>query len=600
MGAEDVDRRGEGIEIETRPANTSKPVCDTLRSDSEAPPLDLKPLARLNERVSTAPAMTAVQGIIGGALFLTCVCHAAVEEPAEPTTNSTHVQVPGEASNTLQTLPGESSESPILAKATNAQGFLEIAYSYYRKEAYKEAIAPFKMAISLEPTNYEAKLWLGFTYYYLQDFDAAMEALRAAAECEPGNPEPHYWLGSALYTLRKYGQAAVAYRQTLALATNQPRAWLGLGYCQYGQKSFQAAVESFQQCALIDPTNYSAQVWLGHSLVQLDRVKDAASAFSNAVSLYPHDYEANLGRGMTLLRLSRFGEAIPSLERALETKPRARFPRWGLFLSYLATGQIDKISRLHLGILPVISILLGASYLPALWFIFRKSLRLHTRSSPGIGLTLGWCSVTMLGQTVIILALSLVFSWSMSQSIGPGVALPAVPLIGAAVFGFSRQPWGAPFAWPQRIPGAKLVLVAFVAMGGMVLFERGYTWFVERLTGKGMPEQMIVILLGSGGYSFWLAFLGMGLVAPTAEEILFRGLLFGAIGRWLSGPWTIVVTAAVFALAHLQPIYFLPLFGVGLVLGWARQKSGGLALPIALHCVNNCGALLMTSLSPGH
>jgi membrane protease YdiL (CAAX protease family) len=198
----------------------------------------------------------------------------------------------------------------------------------------------------------------------------------------------------------------------------------------------------------------------------------------------------------------------------------------------------------------------------------------------------------MLGQTVIILVLLLVFSWSMSQSIGPGVALSAVPLIGAAVFGFSRQPWGAPFAWQQRMPGAKLVLVAFLSLGSMVLFEWGYTWFVERLTGKGMPDQMIVNLLGSGVHSFWLALLGMGLLAPTAEEILFRGLLFRAIGRWLSGPWTIVVTAAIFALAHLQPSYFLPLFGVGLVLGWARKRTGGLALPILLHCVNNCVALL--------
>jgi hypothetical protein len=95
-------------------------------------------------------------------------------------------------------------------------------------------------------------------------------------------------------------------------------------------------------------------------------------------------------------------------------------------------------------------------------------------------------------------------------------------------------------------------------------------------------------------------YLAIATVAPATEEILFRGLLFGAIGRRLSGPWTIVVTAAVFALAHLQPIYFVPLFGVGLVLGWARQKSGGLVLPILLHCVNNCGALLMMSLSPGH
>jgi membrane protease YdiL (CAAX protease family)/Tfp pilus assembly protein PilF len=552
-----------------------------------------KPLARSKEPVSIAGAMMADRHLFVGVLFVTCLCHAAVEEPAKPVANSTHAQIPGEASNTLQTLPGESSEPPILASATNAQDFLKIGYSYYRKEAYKAAIAPFKVAISLEPTNYDANLWLGFTFYYLRDFEAAMKALRAATQCEPGNPEPHYWSGSALYALRRYDEAAVAYRQTLALATNQSRAWLGLGYCQYGQKSFQGAVESFQQCVLMEPTNYWAQVWLGHSLVRLDRVEDAATAFGKAVGLNPQDYEANLGRGMTLVRLSRFGEATSNLEQALETKPGDRLVRWGLFVCYLATGQVNKISRLHLGVLPAVSILLIALYLPAVVLLFRKSLRLGTRSYPSVGFVLGWCGVTISGQTVIFVMLAILFSWSASQALGLGVGLAAVPLMGAALLGFARQPWGEPFAWPPRIAGGKLLLAAIAAFGCALLFESGYTWLVERITGKPIPGQMIVSWLSAGGHSRWVTFLGVALLAPAGEEVLFRGLIFGAIRGRLSSGWTVVITAALFALMHLQPIYFAPLFAIGLVLGWARDRSGGLALPIMLHCVNNCGALLV-------
>jgi membrane protease YdiL (CAAX protease family) len=40
----------------------------------------------------------------------------------------------------------------------------------------------------------------------------------------------------------------------------------------------------------------------------------------------------------------------------------------------------------------------------------------------------------------------------------------------------------------------------------------------------------------------------------------------------------------------------LGFIAVGFVLGWARHKSGGLALPVILHCVNNSAALLLAML----
>jgi Flp pilus assembly protein TadD len=107
--------------------------------------------------------------------------------------------------------------------------------------------------------------------------------------------------------------------------------------------------ESYRQCALARPT-ISAHLWLGRSLLILDRPDEAATAFGKAVSLRPQDYEANLGRGVTLLRLPGFEEATSSLERALESKPGARSVRWGLLASYLATGKLNKVPGLHLGI----------------------------------------------------------------------------------------------------------------------------------------------------------------------------------------------------------------------------------------------------------
>ena len=132
------------------------------------------------------------------------------------------------------------------------------------------------------------------------------------------------------------------------------------------------------------------------------------------------------------------------------------------------------------------------------------------------------------------------------------------------------------------------------AAGVLFLFNFAYACLIEHITKKPMPDQEIVAWIKAGmRSSLWLTLVGIAVAAPLAEEILFRGLLYGALQRWLSARWIIVLTALVFAVVHLQPLYFPPLFCFGLVLGWARHKSGTLALPFFIHLLNNSIALLL-------
>ncbi|HVL57253.1 MAG TPA: JDVT-CTERM system glutamic-type intramembrane protease [Burkholderiaceae bacterium] len=99
------------------------------------------------------------------------------------------------------------------------------------------------------------------------------------------------------------------------------------------------------------------------------------------------------------------------------------------------------------------------------------------------------------------------------------------------------------------------------------------------------------------------------LLAPVWEEVLFRGLLQGRLGRWRAGAarWKGItlanaLTGAVFAAAHLlaHPPALAPgFFAVSLLLGIARERSGGLALPIALHAAFNLlGWIALAHLPP--
>jgi membrane protease YdiL (CAAX protease family) len=88
------------------------------------------------------------------------------------------------------------------------------------------------------------------------------------------------------------------------------------------------------------------------------------------------------------------------------------------------------------------------------------------------------------------------------------------------------------------------------------------------------------------------AFLSVVIVGPIVEEILFRGLIYGALEKRLRVSGAILVSSFLFALVHLQVVYFIPIFCLGLVLGWARWKANSLGLPILIHVLNNGVALL--------
>jgi uncharacterized protein len=79
--------------------------------------------------------------------------------------------------------------------------------------------------------------------------------------------------------------------------------------------------------------------------------------------------------------------------------------------------------------------------------------------------------------------------------------------------------------------------------------------------------------------------------APIAEELAFRGLLFGALQRRGVGAfWTIVITAVVFAAFHFEPTRFFVLLAPGLAFGFVRWKTGSLGAAMVAHGVNNAPA----------
>jgi membrane protease YdiL (CAAX protease family) len=81
--------------------------------------------------------------------------------------------------------------------------------------------------------------------------------------------------------------------------------------------------------------------------------------------------------------------------------------------------------------------------------------------------------------------------------------------------------------------------------------------------------------------------IGSVFIAPLCEELFFRGFVLSGLLRELSPFWAIVISAALFAIAHLDPGSFIPLFVIGLALGVLRWRTRSTWPGITLHMLNN-------------
>ena len=89
----------------------------------------------------------------------------------------------------------------------------------------------------------------------------------------------------------------------------------------------------------------------------------------------------------------------------------------------------------------------------------------------------------------------------------------------------------------------------------------------------------------------------IALVAPFAEELFFRGMVFGGLRSRLSLWPAAVISGIVFGLPHVftGPVASITLAGLGVALAWLYERTGSLWPCILIHVINNSLALAVTA-----
>ena len=117
-----------------------------------------------------------------------------------------------------------------------------------------------------------------------------------------------------------------------------------------------------------------------------------------------------------------------------------------------------------------------------------------------------------------------------------------------------------------------------IAAGILILFLYAVGMNALRLLYTPLPHSKLLVLI------FLLV---GGVIGPVAEEIFFRGILYGFFRQW--GVYTAVaLSTLLFVLPHLTGgnLPFTQIVG-GVVFAIAYEREQSLLVPITIHCLGN-------------
>ncbi len=140
-----------------------------------------------------------------------------------------------------------------------------------------------------------------------------------------------------------------------------------------------------------------------------------------------------------------------------------------------------------------------------------------------------------------------------------------------------------------RLGGVKMALI----VSGMTIATAFAAEPISSLLPE-MPEWFEQIMSGLTGGNFILSFICVSIFAPLFEEWLCRGVVLRGLLTTMRPASAIAVSAAFFAVLHMNPWQALPAFLLGVVFGYVYYKTGSLKLTMLMHFVNNTMALVMS------
>src|SRR5262249_16004228 len=136
-------------------------------------------------------------------------------------------------------------------------------------------------------------------------------------------------------------------------------------------------------------------------------------------------------------------------------------------------------------------------------------------------------------------------------------------------------------AWCAAIP---VVMVAFLISSAV-------------FGSQGSSNPIIALILEAtrapNHFGSAMFYVTLGMLAPLFEDSLFRGFLYTSLRRRFGIAISLVFSALLFAVLHLDPGGMLPLFALGLIFGYTFERTGSLVPAVVAHGLWNAGSFTL-------
>jgi len=129
------------------------------------------------------------------------------------------------------------------------------------------------------------------------------------------------------------------------------------------------------------------------------------------------------------------------------------------------------------------------------------------------------------------------------------------------------------------------VLYALAYFGVLVVVMVAFQMLFPELANQ--EQDIGFAKTGNDWWQLVLIFIALVIIAPVAEELTMRGLLFGRLRAKISFWPTTIIVSLLFALAHWQINVGIDVFILSLFLCYVREKTGAIYAPVMIHILKN-------------
>lgn len=146
-----------------------------------------------------------------------------------------------------------------------------------------------------------------------------------------------------------------------------------------------------------------------------------------------------------------------------------------------------------------------------------------------------------------------------------------------AVSGSHAKIWSY---WPVIVLG---ITACIAANNILVLYQAAFPSETYALTSQSLYQAGFVVQI-----------LGLGIIAPIAEEMVYRGVMYSRLKETMKRGWAMFYCAMVFGLFHGNSVQLIYGCAVSVAMCYLYDKYGSVKAPIFGHIVLNMTSIILT------